>query len=94
MHTRDKIKTATIKRKSPILMDSYRQIRNKVNLLNKPLKSRIALTRFPPIRGNFKDSLKTIDKLLNKGTKLCYIDCLKDSDNVVLLRAQMTLLTK
>ena len=66
MRARDKIKTATIKRQSPIILDSYRQIRNKVNLLNKLLKSRIALTRFPPIRGNLKDSWKTIDELLNK----------------------------
>ena len=38
MRTRDKLKRAAIKRESPILMDSYRQTRDRVNLLNKQLK--------------------------------------------------------
>ena len=38
MRTRDRLKRAAIKRESPILMDSYRQTRNRVNLLNKQLK--------------------------------------------------------
>ena len=32
---RDKIKTAAVKRKSAILMDAYRPLRNKANILNK-----------------------------------------------------------
>ena len=35
MMTRDRLKKAACKSKSPILMDSYRQARNKVNSLNK-----------------------------------------------------------
>ena len=38
MRVRDKIKNSAVKRKSPILMDSNRQIRNKVNALNVQLK--------------------------------------------------------
>ena len=38
MQTRDKLKKAAAKRKSPFLLDSYRQIRNKVNVLNIQLK--------------------------------------------------------
>ena len=50
MRTRDRLKATAIKRKSPIIMDSYRKIRNKINLLNKLLKSSITLTIFPAIR--------------------------------------------
>ena len=38
MQTRDKLKKAAVKRKSQILMDSYKQVRNKVNVLNIKLK--------------------------------------------------------
>ena len=34
VRTRDKLKKSVVKCKSPILMDSYRRIRNKVNALN------------------------------------------------------------
>ena len=36
--TRDKLKAVTVKSKSTILMESYKQVRNKVNNLNKKLK--------------------------------------------------------
>ena len=35
---RDRIKTAAVRRKSAILMDAYKQLRNKANILNKNLK--------------------------------------------------------
>ena len=35
---RDRLKKAATKRKSPVLMDSYRQVRNRVNTLNVQLK--------------------------------------------------------
>ncbi len=38
MRTRDRLKKAAVKRKSDILMNSYRQVRNKVNCLNTKLK--------------------------------------------------------
>ena len=46
MQTRDKLKKAASKRKSQFLMDSYRQVRNKVNTMN----SNIILTRFRPVK--------------------------------------------
>ena len=34
MRTRDRLKNVAVRSKSPLLMDSYRQVRNKVNTLN------------------------------------------------------------
>ena len=36
--TRDKLKTAAVKSKSNIIMESYKQVRNRVNNQNKKLK--------------------------------------------------------
>ena len=83
MRTRDKLKRAAIKRESPILMDSYRQTRNRVNLLNKQLKKQHYTNKISSNKGNLKDSWKTINELLNKRSKSCNIDCVKDSDSVV-----------
>ena len=38
MRTRDEQKKSIVKRKSALLLDSYRQVRNKVNSLNIKLK--------------------------------------------------------
>ena len=83
MRTMDRLKAAAIRRKSTIKIESYKQIRNKMNLLNKLLKRSITLRRFPPITGNLKESWKMIKELLNKRSKSYNIDCLKDADNVV-----------
>ena len=82
MRTRDRLKRAAIKRESSILMDSYRQTRNRVNLLNKQPKKQHYSNKISFNKGNLKDSWKTINELLNKRSKSCNIDCVKDSDSV------------
>ena len=81
MITRDRLKKAALKNKSPILMDSYRQIRNRVNSLNIQLKKQYFSTKISECRGNMKESWKAINELLNKRSKSCNIDCLRDSGN-------------
>ena len=83
MRTRDRLKTAAVKRKSPIIIGSYRQVRNRVNMLNKLLKKQHYTDKISFNKGNLKDSWKTINELLNKRSKSCNIDCLTDSDNVI-----------
>ena len=83
MRTRDKLKTAALKNKSPIIMDSYRHVRNRVNFLNKQLKKQHYTNKISSNKGNLKDSCKTINELLNKRSKSSNIDCLKDSGNVI-----------
>ena len=83
MRTKGRLKTAALKSKSPIIMDSYRQIRNWVNFINNQLKKHHYSDKISSDKGNLKDSWKTINELLNKRSKSCNIDCLKDSGNVV-----------
>ena len=83
MRMRDRLKTAAVKRKSPIIMGSYRHVRNRINMLNKLLKKQHYTDKTSFNKGNLKDSWKTINELLKNRSKSCNIDCLKDSDNVV-----------
>ena len=53
-----------------------------MNLLNKQLKTQ-QYDKISASKGNSKDSWKTINALLNKSSKSCYIHCLKGSDNAV-----------
>ena len=78
MQTRDKLKKAASKRKSQFLMDSYRQVRNKVNAMNSHLKKQYYTDKISSCQGNMKESWKTINELLNKRSKSSNIECLKD----------------
>ena len=56
MRTRDKLKKVEVKDKSPILMDSYRQIRNKVNALTVKLKKQYYANRISASKSNMTGS--------------------------------------
>ena len=79
MRTRDKLKKSAVKSKSPILMDSYREIRNKVTTLNIQLKKQYYTNRSSACKGNMTESWKVINELHNKRSKSSNIDCLKES---------------
>ncbi len=81
MRTREKLKKAASKSKSQFLMDSYRQVRNKVNSMNIQLKKKYFTDTISANQDNMKESWKAINELLNKRSKSSNIDCLKDSDN-------------
>ena len=66
MQTRDKLKKAAAKRNSQFLMDSYRQVRNKVNFLNIQPKKQYYTNKISACQGNIKESWKAISELLNK----------------------------
>ena len=78
MQTRDKLKKAASKRKSQFLMDSYRQVRNKVNTMNTQLKKQYYIDKILSCQGDMKESWKTINELLNKRSMSSIIECLKD----------------
>ena len=90
MMSRDRLKKAACKSKSPILMDSYRQARNKVNSLNIKLKKQYFSTKISECKENMKESWKTINELLNKRSKSCNIDCIKDSGNAIVNRREIS----
>ena len=83
MRTRDRLKTAALKSKSRVLMDAYRQTRNRVNSLNIQLKRQYFSAKISECKGNMKESWKTVNELLNKRSKSCNIDCLKDSEHTI-----------
>ena len=64
--------------KSPILMNSYGQIRDKVNALDVHMKRQHCTTRISPSKGNMKGPWKTINELLIKRSKSTSIVCLKE----------------
>ena len=79
IRTRDKLKKAAVSSKSPLLLDSYRQVRNKVNSLNIQLKKEYYTNKISACEGNMKETWKTVNELRNKRSKSSNIDCLKDS---------------
>ena len=62
-------------------MGSYRQVRNRINALNKQLKKEYFTSEISSFKGNKKDSRRTINELLNKRSKSSNIDTLKGSDS-------------
>ena len=74
MLTRDRLKKAALKSKSPILMNSYRHARNGVNSLNIQLKRQYFTRRMSECKENMKKSWKMINELSNKRSKTCNID--------------------
>ena len=60
-------------------MESYRQIRNKVNALGVQLKKQHYTNRISASKGNKKESWNTINEFLNKRSKSSSIVCLKES---------------
>ena len=74
---RDRIKIVAVKRKSALLMDAYRQLRNKANTLNRSLKREYFSKKLAACKGDLKQSWKTINLLLNKRSKTTNIDSLK-----------------
>ena len=74
--SRDKLKISAVRNKSPILMNSYKYVRNKVNNLGNQLKWDYFINKSARCKGNLKDSWKTINVLLNKRSKTTNVNCI------------------
>ena len=57
IRTRDKLKKSAVESKSALIMESYRQVRNRVNSLNKRLKKKYYTNKISSCKGNIKDSI-------------------------------------
>ena len=64
--TRDKLKIQAVKSKSTLLMDCYKQIRNRVNNLNLRLKREYFSKKISECHGDLKRSWKTINQVKQK----------------------------
>ena len=76
MRTKDKLRKAASKTKSQFLMDSYRQVRNKVKFTNIQLKKRYFTDKITACQGNMKESWKAINEVHNKRFRSSNISCL------------------
>ena len=76
------------------MMETYRQLRSKVNTMNTKLKRQYFSNKISACNVNVKDSWKTINELLNRRFKSCNIDFLKDSDKETRQRKDISNLMK
>ena len=74
--TRDRLKLAAVRSKSKIIMDAYKQMRNRVNRLNKDLKRDYFTNKIALSQGDLKNTWKTINMVLNKKSKTTQIQSL------------------
>ena len=59
MRTRDKLKKSAVISKSVPVIESYRQVRNRVYAFNKQLKKEYFTNKISSCKGNIKDSWRT-----------------------------------
>ena len=65
---RDKLKKSAVKFKSKILMESYRHVHNKVNLLNRALRKKDYSNKIQENVGNLRQTWKIANQILNKSS--------------------------
>ena len=75
--TRDRLKKLAVRSKSKILMEAYRQTRNKVNKLNTDLKREFFTNKIASEKGDLRNTWKTINTVLNKKSKTTQIAALQ-----------------
>ena len=75
--TRDRLKKQAVSFKSDILMEAYRQTRNRVNKLNIELKREFFTKKIASQNGDLKSAWKTINMVLNKKSKTTQIATLE-----------------
>ena len=80
---RDKLKKKAIKTGSPLLLSSYKHLRNQVNRFNNDLKPRYFTDSIQNSEGNTKETWKTLNQLMNKRSKTTNIDYLKQEGIVI-----------
>ena len=75
--TRDKLKSKAIRSNSKLLMQSYRQIQNKANNLNRQLKREYFSEKITQFQGDLKKTWKTINQVINKKSSTTFVASLK-----------------
>ena len=87
MISRDRLKKAAIKNKSPAQMSAYRHLRNQVNCLNSKLKKEYFTNRIKSAEGNMKETWSTMNQFLNKRSKSTCITSI-DVDGLLISNKQ------
>ena len=84
IRSRDKLKKIAIKTGSPLLLSSYKHLRNQVNRFNNDLKRKYFRDSIQNSEGNAKETWKALNQLMNKRCKTTNIDYLKQERNVII----------
>ena len=74
--TRDKLKSQAVKGNSKLLMECYKQIRNRVNNMNTQLKRKYFSEKLTQFQGDLKKTWKTINQVINKKSSTTVVPCL------------------
>ena len=81
--TRDKLKIKAVRSNCKLLMQSYKQVRNKANNLNKQLKREYFSEEITQFQGDLKKTWKTINQVINKKLNTTFVASLKvDGENI------------
>ena len=80
MKSRDTLKNAAVKHKSPAMMSCYKKACYAVNNLNVSLKQQYFTNKIIEHKGNMKETWKITNELFNKRRKSTNITSLKDGD--------------
>ena len=83
IRSRDKLKKKAIETGSPLLLSSYKHLRNQVNRFNNDLKRKYFTDSIQNSEGNTKETWKALNQLMNKRSKTTNIDYLKQEGNVL-----------
>ena len=82
--TRDRLRKQAVRSKSQVLMQAYRQVRNRVNKLNLDLKREFFAKKISSYAGDLKGSWKVINQVLNKKSKTTQVSCLNVEGETIL----------
>ncbi len=75
--SRDRLKKFAVSSKSHLLMQAYRQLRNRANKMNDNLKREFFTKKIAEHDGDLKNTWKTINQVLNKKSKTTHISSLE-----------------
>ena len=75
--SRDRLKKLAVSHKSDILMQAYKQMKNRVNKLNLNLKREFFTNKIASYDGDLKNTWKTINQVLNKKSVTTHIASLE-----------------
>ena len=81
--TRDKLKAAAIKSRPNILMEAYKQVRNRDNAMNSKPKNEHFTDKIHSCKGNIKDTWSTANMLITKRQKMTMVSSLLVDGNAV-----------
>ena len=89
MGSRDKLKNAAVKSKSPSQMQDYKTVRNRAKSCNVLLKQKYFINKISENKGNMKECWKRTSRPLHKYSKSTNITYIKGGDTEIRERREI-----